>query len=469
MTGQMSRRTVLKGLGTAIALPLFEGMLPGVATAAAVATRKAAPKRMAFLYVPNGVHMQDWTPKAEGTGFALPATLEPLKPFQQDFMVLSGLTADKARPNGDGPGDHARALSAFLTGRQARKTHGADIRAGISVDQIAAEKVAQETRFRSLELGCEPGRQAGNCDSGYSCAYSCNISWRTESTPNASEINPRLVFERLFSNGVKGEAATARAKRERYRLSVLDLVMEDANNLRHRLGATDQKKMDEYLTAVRELEMRLVRDERVETGVSRKGRSETGVSERGKEMGVGERGRALKPAGVPTDYGEHVRLMADMMALAFQGDLTRVATFVIANEGSNRSYGFLKVPEGHHDLSHHGGDKAKHAKLQKINHFHASQLAYLLGKLKGIKEGDGTLLDNCMIVYGSGIGDGNAHNHDELPILLAGKGNGTLKPGRHVRYKRNTPLTNLYVAMLDLFGAPVKSFGDSNGKLEGLA
>ena len=458
MTEKISRRTVLKGLGTAISLPLFESMLPGVATAAA--TRKAAPKRLAFLYVPNGVHMQDWTPKTEGAGFAFPASLEPLKPFKDELLVLSGLTADKARPNGDGPGDHARALSAFLTGRQARKTHGADIRAGISVDQVAAEKVAQETRFRSLELGCEPGRQAGNCDSGYSCAYSCNISWRAESTPNASEINPRLVFERLFSNGVKGETESARAKRERYRLSILDLVMEDANNLKHRLGATDQKKMEEYLTAVRELELRLVRDERAETGVSGKGRSETGV---------GERGAALKPAGVPTDYGEHIRLMADMMALAFQGDLTRVATFVIANEGSNRSYGFLKVPEGHHDLSHHGGDKAKHAKLQKINHFHTGQLAYLLGKLKSIKEGDGTLLDNCMIVYGSGIGDGNAHNHDELPILLAGKGSGTLKPGRHVRYQRNTPLTNLYVAMLDLFGAPVKSLGDSNGKLEGLA
>jgi hypothetical protein len=448
MNRTISRRTVLKGLGTALALPWLEAMAPAVAVAGGGAGQTTLPRRMAFLYVPNGIHMPDWTPAAEGAGFQLPATLEPLQPFRDDLLVFSGLTADKARPNGDGPGDHARALAAFLTGRQARKTQGADIRAGISVDQVAALQVGKETRFPSLELGCEAGRQAGNCDSGYSCAYSSNLSWRSESTPMGKEVNPRLVFERLFADDRKGEVGASRAKRERYKLSILDLVLEDAQQLRNRLGATDQRKMDEYLTAVRELEVRLVRND-----------SSTG----GGAVGL------ARPAGVPTDYQEHLRLMADLLALAFQGDLTRIATFVFANEGSNRSYRHIDVPEGHHDLSHHGGLKEKQDKIKKINYFHITQLAYLLDNLKAHQEGEGTLLDNCMIVYGSGIGDGNRHNHNELPILLAGKGGGTIRTGRHVRYPRETPLTNLYLSMLDWMGVSLESFGDSTGRLPSLS
>jgi hypothetical protein len=442
---RISRRTVLKGFGTAIALPLLEAMNPVVSLAAEA---KAAPRRMACIFIPNGANMDGWTPATEGKGFALPASLEPLKPVQHDVLVLSGLTLDKARPHGDGPGDHARSMASFLTGRQARKTQGADIRIGISVDQVAAQQLGSRTRFPSLELGIERGLNSGNCDSGYSCAYSSNISWKAESTPMAKEVNPRLVFERLFGGIVAGEAKASRAKRERFKLSILDFVMEDANNLRGRLGANDQRKLDEYLSAVRELEVRIARAESANTATTA-----------GMPM----------PAGIPTSYQEHIRLMCDLLVVAFRGDLTRVATFVFANDGSNRSYRFIGVPEGHHDLSHHGGNKDKLAKLVQINRFHIGQLGYLLEKLKGVKEVGGTLLDSCMVVYGSGIGDGNRHNHDELPILLAGKGGGTFKTGRHVRFPKETPLTNLYLTMLDRMGTPTKVFGDSTGQLEGLS
>jgi hypothetical protein len=440
---KISRRAVLKGLGTAIGLPLLEAMLPRFSLAGQ--DKKKPPRRMAFVYVPNGINMADWTPKAEGTDFVLPSSLEPLQPLKDQLLVLSGLTLDKARPNGDGPGDHARAMAAFLTGRQAKKTHGADIRAGISVDQLASQKIGQATKFPSLEVGCDRGMNSGNCDSGYSCAYSANLSWRSESTPCAKEINPRLVFDRLFANQVKGEVDQSRAKRDRYHQSILDFVAEDAQDLRRRLGSTDQRKLDEYLTSVREIEMRIARAEEVVVDGSTK---------------------LIKPAGIPKDYPKHIRLLADLLVLAFQADLTRIATFVMANDGSNRSYRFIGVPEGHHDISHHGRSRSKLTKYSKINRFHVSQFAYLIEKLKAVKEADGTLLDNCMVVYGSGIGDGNRHNHDNLPILLAGKGGGSLKTSRHVRYARETPLTNLYLAMLDRMGAPTKSFGDSTGTLE---
>ncbi len=441
---RISRRTALKGLGACIALPWLEAMTPR--TVLGAAAKGSATLRMAFLYVPNGINMAEWTPKEEGAGFALTPTLEPLKALKDDFMVLSGLTADKARPHGDGPGDHARAMASFLTGRQARKTDGADIRLGISADQVAAEKVGQATRFSSLEIGCEGGRNAGNCDSGYSCAYSSNLSWRGESLPMSKEINPKLVFDRLFSTTAKGDGDQAR--RDRHKQSVLDFVAEDANALQSNLGANDQRKLDEYLTGVRELELRIAKaPPAVDLGANKMNR----------------------PTGVPKDYKDHARLMGDLLALAFQADLTRVATFVLANDGSNRSYkDDLGIGEGHHDLSHHQRKKDKLEKLQKINTFHITQLAHLLERLKAVKEGEGTLLDHCMIVYGGGISDGNAHNHDDLPILLAGKGGGTLKPGRHIRYPKETPLTNLYMSMLDRMGAKVDSFGDSNGMLESL-
>jgi hypothetical protein len=405
--------------------------------------------RLAFFYVPNGVHMQDWTPTSEGTDYALPHILEPLAGLKGEFSVLTGLTQSKANANGDGPGDHARALASFLTGCQAKKTHGADIRVGVSADQIAADQVGRHTRFPSLELGCDAGAQSGNCDSGYSCAYSSNIAWKSATQPLVKENNPRSVFDRLFTNGRPGETAEARARRERNQKSVLDFVRDDAQRLRTRLGANDQRKLDEYLGAVREIELRIA--------AASKPIDLTAVS-----------GQAV-PAGIPNNYGEHIRLMGDLMILAFQTDVTRVSTFVLANEGSNKSYAFIEVPEGHHDLSHHGNDAAKHEKIKKINRFHIEQFAYVLGRLKSIPEGAGSLLDGCQIVYGSGIGDGNAHNHDNLPVLLAGRGAGTLTPGRHIKYENGTPLNNLYLSLLERMGVPAEHMGDSSGKLAGLS
>jgi hypothetical protein len=446
---RITRRTLLKGLGTAIALPWIEGMLPPIFSAeASAAAKAAAPKRMAFFYVPNGVNMEHWTPSGDDADFKLPSILDPLEPFQKKLNVITGLAADKARPHGDGPGDHARAMSAFLTGAQPRKTAGADIKVGISADQIAALKVGKNTPFSSLELGCEKGQQAGNCDSGYSCAYSSNISWRGESTPMAKEVDPRQVFERLFGGEIKDDTPEARAKRELYNKSVLDLVGEDAKQLSGKLGATDKRKMDEYLDCIRQIELRITRAEQAAK--------------------VEAPATAVKPAGIPKEYPEHCKLMLDMLVLAFQTDMTRISTFVFANDGSNRPYKFIDVPEGHHDLSHHQSNKEKLEKIRLINRFHMEQFAYFLGKLNDVKEGSGTLLDQCMLLYGSGIGDGNRHNHDDLPIVLAGAGGGTIKTGRHIRYKKEVPLANLYVSMLERMDVPVESFGDSNGKLADL-
>lgn len=440
---RVSRRTVLRGLGTAIALPMLESLLPRKAWAAAA----VPPRRLAFVFIPNGAHMPDWTPAKEGSDFELRPTLQPLEGVKDQLLVLSGLTHDKARPNGDGAGDHARSASCFLTASQARKTAGADIKVGISVDQVAAEQIGKETRLPSLELGCDPGANAGNCDSGYSCAYSHNISWKTESTPMAKEVNPRLVFERLFSNGRDGEEAESRARRERYRKSILDFVLADARRLNGKLGERDRRKMDEYLSSVRELEQRIERAEREDAAA---------------------KPPVARPDGVPQEYRDHIRLMGDLMAAAFQADVTRISTFMHAGEGSNRSYPFIDVPDGHHDLSHHGGDTGKQAKIAKINRFHAEQLAYFVEKLKSIPEGEGTLLDQCLIVYGSAIGDGDRHNHDDLPFLLIGGGGGSVRGGRHVRYSPNTPAANLYLSLLDRMGVTIEHFGDSTGRLDGL-
>lgn len=450
MSRKFSRRTMLRGLGTAIALPWLES----VSWAAGQAAGSAAslpPRRLAFFYVPNGMNMAHWTPPADSKLGALPEILQPLDGFKDYLNVLSGLTCDKARANGDGPGDHARAMSAFLTCRQPRKTHGADIRVGISADQHVANQIGDNTRFPSLELGIEAGKQAGNCDSGYSCAYSSNLSWRGESTPNAKETDPKAVFDRLFGGTDPKELKEARAKRELYNKSVLDFVTEDAKGLTKTLGTGDQRKLDEYLTSVREVEQQI---EKVRQAAANRKPVEK------PDMDV--------PKGVPPEVKDHIHLMGDLLVLAFQTDLTRVATLPIANDGSNRPYKFIDVPEGHHDLSHHGNDAKKLEKIKKINTFHVEQFAYILGKMKGVKEANGScLLDHVMMVYGSAIGDGNRHNHDDLPILLAGKGGGTIECGRHVVFPKraDTPIANLYLALFDRMGAPADRFGDSTGKL----
>ena len=450
MSRTISRRTVLRGMGAAIALPWLEAAAP--LAAAADATGKVAagtgvaPIRMAFLYVPNGIHMKEWKPDKVGTDFELKRVLEPLVPHKDALTILTNLAQDGGRAHGDGAGDHARALGSFLTGAHPKKTDGADIKLGVSADQVAASKIGHMTRFPSLELGIERGAQSGNCDSGYSCAYSSNISWRSESVPVPKEINPRLVFDRLFAGDSRDESEANRDLRRRRKKSILDFVMEDAGNLSNRLGKNDARKLDEYLTSIREIERRIS----------------------GNETAASAPDGTKRPGGIPQDLQEHIRLMGDLMVLAFQTDLTRIATFMFANEGSNRGYGFIGVPEGHHDLSHHGNDPKKHEKIVQINRFHITQLAYMCEKMRAVKEGDRTLLDNVMIVYGSGLGDGNRHNHDDLPVLLLGKGGGTIKSGRHIKLERETPLNNLYVAMLQRMGVPVEKVGDSNGALNAI-
>ncbi|MCO5166376.1 MAG: DUF1552 domain-containing protein [Planctomycetes bacterium] len=435
-----TRRTFLRGAaGATLGLPLLESLLP----AARAADRP--PVRALFVFLPNGVHMSAWTPERIGADFALPPTLEPLAPFRRHLTVLSGLTLDGARAHGDGPGDHARAGAAFLTGAHPRKTDGADIHNGVSVDQVLAQAVGQATPLPSLELGCDPSAQGGNCDSGYSCAYSSNIAWSGPTTPVAKEIDPRAVFERLFLDG-EGLTPDQRARRDRQRASVLDLVLDDAKRVRARLGAADRRKLEEYMEAVRALEKRL--------GKPQRRRSEGPP--------------VAPPTGAAGDYGEHIRRMYDIVRLAFQTDTTRVATFMTANAGSNRSYRFLGVPEGHHDLSHHGGDAERQAKLQRINRFQVEQLAYLLEQLAAVDEGRGTLLDNTLVVFGSAIRDGDRHDHHDLPVLLCGRGGGSVHGGRHLRLAPETPLCNLYVSILQRAGARATSFGDSRGALDGL-
>jgi hypothetical protein len=439
------RRTFLKGLGTAMGLPLLESMMPGSAFAATGTS--AAPVRMGFIFLPNGVIMDDWQPHGEGTKFTLPKTTKPLEKFKNDCLFITGLAQENGNAKGDGPGDHARSAAPFLTGAHPFKTSGANIKNGVSVDQAAAAQIGKRTKLPSLELGIERGRSAGNCDSGYSCAYSSNIAWKSANQPVAKEINPRLVFERLFGGSQDKETAASRAKRNLYRKSILDLVADDAKQLQKRLGKTDQQKMGEFFASVREIEQRIARAE--DDAKRRKPSFKT-------------------PRGVPRDMTEHLRLMYDLMALALQTDTTRILTFMAGNAGSNRSYKMVNVNEGWHSISHHRNDKTKKEQLQRIDEYHVKQFAYFVEKLKSVKEGNGTLLDNCAIVYGSGLSDGNRHSHYDLPIILAGKAGNTIKTGRHVVYDKWTPMNNLFLSLLDRVGAKVDAIGDSKGRLKGI-
>ncbi|QEL16046.1 DUF1552 domain-containing protein [Limnoglobus roseus] len=441
MTMPLSRRTVLRGLGTAMALPLLDAMAP--ATRAADAARP--PRRMAFLYVPNGAYMPYWMPKTEGADYELTPCLEPMAEHRKEMLVFGGLTCDKARANGDGAGDHARASGAFLTGAQPKKTAGANFQAGPSADQLAAQQLGDRTRLPSLEMAIEKYRGAGGCDSGYSCVYEHTLSWRNSTTPVPPEVNPLQVFNRLFASKPNDPDAAAR---NALRASVLDAVLEDAKDLDRKLGGSDRKKLDQYLSGVRELEQRIAKAERLSPSVL-----PDDVS---------------RPIGVPADLTEHLRLMCDLMVLAFQTDSTRIGSFMLGREGSEQKYRMVGVNEGHHSISHHQNKADNLAKIKAINTYHMTQLAYLTGKLKAVKEGDGTLLDNCMIAYGSAIADPNRHIHHDLPVLLVGRGGGTIKTGRYVRYKGDTPLNNLWLAMLDRFGAKATKLGDSTAVLDGL-
>ncbi len=444
---RISRRTVLRGLGTAIALPWFEAMH---STASAAPSPADAPLRLAYFFVPNGIHMPDWVPEQEGSLDKLPSTLQPLAEHQSKLTVLSGLTLNGGRALGDGPGDHARCVASYLTGAHPYKTDGKNIKNGTSIDQAAAQAIGEQTRFPSLELGTEPSSQGGRCDSGYSCVYTSNMSWRTPTSPMTKETDPQALFDRLFGSGDVADDQRGQQRRSRYRKSILDLVSDEAQSLQKRLGSSDRRKLDEYLYAVRQIERDIDQSEKLVA-------TESGVDD------------FPRPAGRPKEFADHIRLMMDLMVLAVQTDSTRVLSYMFTNAGSNRSYPNIDVPAGHHSISHHGNDQKKLAQISRINQYHASIFCHFLDRLAATPDGDDSLLDHSMIMYGSGLADGNRHAHHDLPILLAGGACGTVKAGRHIRYAKDTPLANLYLGMLHRAGKEAESFSDSTGPLENLS
>jgi len=424
-----NRRTFLKGLAATLALPSLQSV-------GATVAKTAPPTRLAFVYIPNGVNVGQWFPSGnENTS----GTLEALGGLREHYSVLRNLDHDKAVANGDGGGDHARANATFLTGCQARKTAGSDIRIGESVDQIIAKQIGHRTRVPSLELSTDPPRRSGNCDSGYSCAYQYNLSWRSESTPAPAERDPRMVFEKLFGSGNARFDAIRREKQK----SILDFVMEDAKRFNKRLDSADKGKMEEYLTAVRDIEMRIVNAEKFQVEVPEEQR----------------------PDGMPDSYQQHIRIMYEMMALGFQTDTTRISTFLLAHDGSGRSFPEIGISDGHHQISHHQGKLENLDQIARIDKFYVEQFAWFLEKMKNTPDGNGNLLDNTMIVYGGGIRDGDRHDHADLPLLLAGHG-GNLRQGRVIHADQGTPMTNLYLSLIDRMGGQAERVGDSNGKFE---
>ncbi len=446
ITGKhIARRKFLKGLGVAIALPMLESMMP-VSFAQTLTTARKSPLRMSFVYVPNGIVMKNWTPAAFGTDFELSRILQPLTPFRDQTQVITGSADHFANGLGDGGGDHARAGASFLTGAHPKHSAGSDIYVGVSADQVAAREVGHLTRLPSLEIGLDDNRTVGHCDSGYSCAYTNSISWRTPSTPMPPEANPRQLFERLFGDYDNTIDDATRARRIANRKSILDMAQEETKQLVGSLGATDKSKMDEYLTTIRDVEQRIERAEN--------------------EPPIKDPGFA-KPSGVPTNFVEHARLMYEMQAIAFQADITRIATMVIGREGSVRTYEHIGVPETHHPLSHHKNYEPSLEKLTLINTHHMDLFANFLQRLKSTPNGvGGNLLDDSMILYGSGISDSDRHIHENLPIVMVGGGGGTLHGGRHLEVAANTPVTNVYMAMLQRMDVHVDSVGDSTGALE---
>jgi len=438
----LPRRTFLRGMGTvAIGLPFLDAMTPAFA---ATSTAKP-PVRMAFFYVPNGIIMDAWNPGYEGKFQEMPRALKALEPYKDDILQISNLTHNTGRALLDGPGDHGRCCGSYLTGVQVKKSL-VEIKNGISFDQIVAKEVGGRTRFPSLELGMEDARQAGDCDSGYSCAYTNNLAWRSETQPLPPVLDPRAMFERMFGTG-QPMTPEERARQSKYRRSILDYVTEDTHRLESNLGPTDRRKLDEYLSSIREVERQVER-------------AETDTRQIDPQMD--------KPYGVPADFGEHFKLMSDMVAIAFQADQTRIVTFLMTREGSLRSYRELGIADSHHPLTHHRNQAELMEKVRKINEYHVRQFAGFIEKMKATKEGGWSLLDNCMIVYGAGLSDGNLHLHEDLPTILAGRGGNYFKTGRRVVVRRETPMCNLFLTMMDRMGVHMDRFGDSVGRLEGL-
>ena len=444
----LNRRHFLRGLGATIALPAFASFgvprLVAAEGASLATTSTGAPLRAAFVYFPNGAIPSSWWPSGEGSDFQFKKTLQPLEPLKGLVQVLGGLNHKTADGGPDGAGDHARGGGTFLTGVRLKKS-ATDIRAGISIDQVMARQVGHLTRFPSLELACDSGRKSGACDSGYSCAYQYNLSWSSPTTPMPPEANPRLAFERLFGQGKPGQRRANLERRRHEQRSILDFALEDARSMQRRLGSQDAQKLDQYLGGVREIETRIEKAERF--GELRDPQVET-------------------PVGIPPDYEEYVQLMFDMLILSFQTDSTRVATLMLAHDGSNRSFDHIGISEGHHDLSHHQNRKEWVEKVADIDLWYVRQFARFLEKLQTTKDIDGqSLLHNSMIVYGSGNADANRHTHNNLPVILAGGGGGTLTPGRFIKHG-SKPLTNLYMSMNERLGLrDVERFGDSDGRL----
>ena len=443
-----SRRSFLRGLGACIALPAFESLTPLSAlakTTAASGASKAAPVRMAYVYIPNGTIPDVWWPTGDGgVDFELPRTLQPMAKVRHQLQVIAGLGDVSAEAGPDGAGDHARAGGTFLTGVRIKKTSGSDIHAGTSIDQVVAQQIGHLTRFPSLELTCDGVRKAGDCDSGYSCVYGYNLAWRSPTQPLTPEPNPRLVFERLFGVGERTERVNNLKRRQKEQHSILDFVLDDADALQQKLGGRDRQKLDQYLTSVREIEQRIERAERMPV----------------------TNPEADAPDGIPSDFGAHIQLMFDMLLLAFQTDSTRVATVLLAGEGSNRTFNEIGISEGHHNLTHHFNNTDMITKVKEIDLWYAKQFTAFLEKMEQTKDVDGrSLLHNSMIMYGSGNADGNRHTHTNLPILLAGSGGGTLQPGRFTKLQP-TPLTNLFLSMADRMGVEkLARHGDSTGRL----
>ena len=439
----LPRRTVLRGLGATLALPLLDCMVPALT---AISQTAAAPvRRFGVFYVPNGMSMPYWFPRTEGPLDELPPTLQSLNAFKDRVLLCGGLDDESANLV-KGGGDHARSAGTFLTCVPFKITNGADVFASVSMDQIAARELSKETQLASLELGIESNAMVGNCDGGASCAYTNTIAWRTPTTPLPIENDPRAVFERLFgtSGSTNPEVRLARLRRDR---SILDLVGDKLRDLELAVGPGDRVKLDEYLEALRDVERRIQMAEQ----------------QNSRELPVVD-----QPIGVPNDYAEHATLMMDLLALAYQTDLTRISTFMLAREVSGRAYPEIGVSDSHHPLSHHQDEPAKLERLHKINEYHFRQFAYLVDKLSGLPEGDGTMLDSTLFLYGTGISDSNTHFHDDLPIALIGGKAAGLTGGRYIRYAQDTPLANLHVTILEKLGVPVEALGDSSGQLDRL-
>jgi hypothetical protein len=446
----LNRRRFLRGLGACLALPAFESVRPLAALAAdakaakLATTASGAPLRMAFVYFPNGAIQKNWWPGGGGKDFQLARTMEPLAKVKHQLQIFGGLDHVNATPGPDGAGDHARASGTFLTGVRVKKTAGSDIHAGISIDQVVANQVGHLTRFPSLELTTDAVRKSGNCDSGYSCAYQYNLAWRSPTQPVAPEPNPRLLFERMFGAGARGERAKNLALRQQQQRSILDFVLDDARSLQRNMTARDKDKLEEYLTSVRDIETRIEKSER---------------------FGSPADPTQDTPSGIPAKFDDYIQVMFDMMVLAFQTDTTRISTFLLANEGSNRTFPELEIPEGHHYLTHHQGKQEMIDKVADIDLWYMKQFAKFIEKMEATKDIDGkSLLHNSMIVYGSGHADANRHTHTNLPVILAGGGGGSLTPGRFVK-AGDIPMSNMLLSMADRMGATgVERLGDSTGR-----